>query len=106
VADLPRRAEVSAAANDRLAESLASVAEPTTLGKLLEPLGHPVVERGRRVARALHPLSGADGKLLRALASGDYLVQGLRNRDLRAALFGEWQDEEERRRQAGQVTRC
>jgi hypothetical protein len=105
VADLPRRAAVSAAANGRLAESLASVAQATTLGQLLAPLGRPVLEQGRRVARPLNPLSGADGKVLRALARGDYLVQGLRNRDLRAALFGECKDQAERRRQAGQVTR-
>jgi len=105
VADLPRRAEVSAAANNRLAESLASVDQSATLGELLEPLGRPVFEQGRRVARALNVLGGWDGKLLRALAQGDYLVQGLRNRDLRAALFGDGSDEVQRRRQAGQVTR-
>ena len=54
---------------------------------LLEPLGRPVFEGGRRY-RALNPLVGADGALLRAVARGDFLVQGLRNRDLRAALFG------------------
>jgi hypothetical protein len=105
VADLPRRAEVSAAANNRLAESLASVTQTTTLGKLLEPLGHAAVKQGRRLARPLNPLCGADGKLLRALAQGDSLVQGLRNRDLRRALFGECADAPERRRQAGKVTR-
>jgi hypothetical protein len=41
VADLGRRAEVSHAANGRLAESLAGVAETTPLGKLLEPLSGP-----------------------------------------------------------------
>jgi hypothetical protein len=105
VADLPRRAEVSAAANHRLAESLASVVEPTALGKLLEPLGRPVFDQGKRLARALNPLTGADGQRLRALAQGDYLVNGLRNRDLRAALFAGCVDQAERRRQAAQVTR-
>jgi hypothetical protein len=105
VADLPRRAEVSASANQRLAESLASVAEPAALGELLAPLGQPVFEEGRRVARALNPLSGADGELLRALAQGDYLIQGFRNRDLRGQLFGACADAEERRRQGAQVTR-
>jgi hypothetical protein len=105
VADLPRRAEVSEAANRRLAESLASVAAPDTLGQLLAPFGQPVVREGRRVARALNVLGGADGKRLRTLAQGDYLVQGFRNRDVRVAWFGECRDEKERRRQAGQVTR-
>lgn len=105
VADLARRAEVSAAANNRLAESLAGVAEAAMLGELRGPLGRPVLQKGRRVARALNPLAGADGALLRALADGNYLVNGLRNRDVGAALFGVCREEAERRRPAAQVTR-
>jgi hypothetical protein len=105
VADLARRAQVSAAANRRLAESLANVAEPKTLGTLLEPLARAVVKQGRRVARALAVLGGPDGQRLRTLAHGDYLLQGVRNRDLRAAWFGACPDEAERRRQSAQVTR-
>jgi hypothetical protein len=105
VADLRRRAEVSVSANSRLTESLATVAEPATLGALLESLGRPVVKEGRRLARPLNPLSGTDGVLLRVVASGDYLVNGFRNRDVRAALFGGCGEEKERRRQASKVTR-
>jgi hypothetical protein len=105
VADLPRRAEVSVAANHRLAESLAGVAEPAALGTLLEPLGRPVVCKGRRLARALNPLAGADGELLRVLARGDHVLQGFRNRDVRVALFGGCGEAAERRRQAAKVTR-
>lgn len=105
VADLGRRAEVSASANHRLTESLATVAEPSSLGELLEPLGRPVEKAGRRVARALNPLVGSDGALLRVLASGDYLLNGFRNRDVRSALFGVVGNDEDRRRQASRVTR-
>jgi hypothetical protein len=105
VADLDRRAEVSHAANSRLAESLASVSETKTLGGLLKPLGQPVFEDGRRKARALNPLTGADGEWLRALAQGDFLLQGFRNRDLRLALYGETGNAKERRRQSAAVTR-
>jgi hypothetical protein len=105
VADLPRRAQVAEAANQRLAASLASIAEPTTLGELLRPLGQPVFHEGRRVARALNPLTGADGDLLRALAQGDYLLNGFRNRDLRQSLFGACDDVQECRRQAARITR-
>ena len=105
VADLDRRAEVSQAANNRLAESLATTVETTTLGELLKPLGRPVIEDGRRKARALNPLTGADGTLLRALAQGDYLLKGFRNRDVRVALHGDAQDADQRRRQAAAVTR-
>jgi hypothetical protein len=105
VADLARRAEVSQAANQRLAESLATVAHSTTLGELLKPLGQPVLENGQRKARALNPLTGADGKLLRALAQGALLLQGIRNRAVRLALYGQTGNDTERRRQAAAVTR-
>lgn len=104
VADLHRQAEVSQRANERLAESLAAAAETTPLGKLLEPLGRPASRDGRR-ARALNPLTGADGELLRTIARGDFLLEGFRNRDLRRALFGETADQTERRRQSAAVTR-
>lgn len=105
VADLDRRAEVSQAANNRLAESLATVADTRTLGELLKPLGQPVIADGQRQARALNPLTGKDGTLLRALARGEFLLQGFRNRDLRVALYGEPKNADERRRQAAVVTR-
>jgi hypothetical protein len=105
VADIERRAEVGEAANKRLAESLASVATRTPLGKLLEPLGHPVLQEGHRRARALNPLVGADGKLLGILAQGDFLINGFRNRDVREALHGKTRDDAERRRQSAAVTR-
>lgn len=99
------RADVADAANKRLAESLASVAAPETLGELLKPLGQAVVQKGRRLARPLNPLTGADGELLRCLAHGDYLLNGFRNRDLRLNLFGPSADAQERRRQAAKITR-
>jgi hypothetical protein len=104
VADLHRQAEVSQRANERLAESLATVAEPTPLGALLAPLGRPVVENGRRY-RALNPLTGADGELLRTVARGEFLAQGLRNRDVRVALYGATEDAGLRRKQSAAVTR-
>ena len=44
-------------------------------------------------------------RLLRALAQGDFLINGFRNRDVRGALYGPCADETECRRQAGKVTR-
>ena len=58
-----------------------------------------------RRARALNPLTGADGELLRTLAHGEYLINGFRNRDLRMNLFGPCADKRECRRQSGKVTR-
>jgi hypothetical protein len=105
VADLGRRAEVSHACNQRLAESLARVAETTPLGKLLEPLSQPVRDaQGRRV-RALNPSAGEDGALLRAIAHGDFLLNGFRNRDLRKLLCPATTDARVQRQQAAAMTR-
>jgi hypothetical protein len=105
VADMERRAEVCNASNQRLIESLATVAETQSLGTLLQPLGRPVVKKGRPRARALNPLTGADGELLRMLADGKYLIQGFRNQDIRQARYGVTKEDAERRRQAAAVTR-
>lgn len=104
VADLYRQAQVSQRATDRFADSLATVAEPTSLGKLLAPLGRPVIKDGKRT-RALNPLTGADGELLRVIAHGDFLLHGFRNRDVRLALHGTPTDKAEQRRQAAALTR-
>jgi len=105
VADMKRRAEVSHACNQRLAEGLATVAEPEQLGNVLKPLGQPVVKNGRRHARALNPLTGADGELLRCIAQGKYLIEDFRNQDVRQYLYGDSKDAEQRRRQAAATTR-
>jgi hypothetical protein len=105
VADMDRRAEVSQAANNRLLESLATVAETTTLGELLKPLGKPVIREGKRRARALNPLTGKDADLLRLLATGDFLIKGFRNADVRQALYGATTDAQEMRRRSAAVTR-
>ncbi len=105
VADMERALEVSQAANNRLLESLVTVAETTTLGELLRPLGQPVIRKGQRVARALNPLTGADGELLRILARGDFLIKGFRNADVRAALYGPTDDPKEDKRRSAAMTR-
>jgi hypothetical protein len=105
VADTARRAEVSDSANNRLADSLASVAETTPLGKLLEPLCQPVIDKNARRARALNPAAGPDGEILRCLAHGEFLLNGFRNRDLRAKLYPSAADAKEQRQQAAAITR-
>ena len=105
VADLHRRAEVSQTANQRLAESLATVAQTTPLGQLLEPLCQPVRDAKGRRARALNPIAGPDGELLRCLAHGEFLLNGFRNRDLRHQLYPATPDPQQQRRQAAAITR-
>jgi hypothetical protein len=104
VADLYRRTEVSQRANERLVESLATVAEPTPLGDVLKPLGERVERRGRRY-RALNPVRGEDAELMQVIAKGEFLGKGFRNRDVRQALYGTVESRVEQRRQSAAVTR-
>ncbi len=128
VVDLPHRASVSQAANERYLEACAAVKDETPLRQLVEPLCQAVQEttaaqaktaaltdatttaaatgaaRPRRV-RALNPLAAADATLLEAVSRHEFLINGLRNRDLRALLYPATEDADEQRRQAAAITR-
>jgi hypothetical protein len=108
VAGMYRRAQVSQAVNERLCESLASVAATTTLEKLVTPWCQRVAEPGGsgRLVRALNPWSAADLKLLTAVSDPRWLLHGLRNRDLAEALDGPApNDPAERKRRSARTSR-
>jgi hypothetical protein len=110
VADTHRRAEVSQAANERYLNSLAAVAATTTVGALARRWTERVAEPGggpkRRKVRALNPLSAEDAALLTVVSDPRWSVNGLRNRDVAAALYGEAPaDPLARRRRSAQVGR-
>lgn len=105
VADLHRRAEVSQAANDRYLEALASVEDTASLGELAARLCRPVRYQGRRV-RAINPYASGDAALLTAISRGEFTLNGLRNRDIRALLFPKpVRDDVEQKRQAAAISR-
>ena len=104
VADAPRRAQVSAAANDRYLAALAAVPAEASVAELTQPIGRPVVRHGRR-HRALNPWAPTDATLLQPIARGEWTLHGFRNRDLRAVLYRVTADAAEQHRQAGRVTR-
>lgn len=104
-ADMRRRASVSQAANDRYLEALAAADCAEPLGKLVHALCQPTTDAAGRRARALNPF-GDDAPLLRALGSGDFLLNGFRNRDLRQAMLGDDPaDDTERRRRSAAISR-
>jgi hypothetical protein len=112
VVDLPHRAQVGQQANERYLEALASLAETHTVKELAEPLTRRVPEPNKkteaaaRKVRGLNPLAAEDAALLTAISNPEWMMQGLRNRDLVAALFKtEPQDAKERRRRSAHVTR-
>ena len=104
VGELWRRAEVSAAANRRYLEALASVTDKTPAGEAATGVCRAVVKDGRR-HRALNPWHEKDAALLAAVNRGEYALNGLRNRDLRRQLWAKVGTAKEERRRAGAVTR-
>jgi hypothetical protein len=105
VADVHRRAEISQAANERYVEALATVEDGRTLAELAEAVCQPAMWQGKR-ARALNPLSAADGRLLEAVNRGEFAINGFRNRDLRGLLFPKLPtDQAEERRRSAAISR-
>jgi len=105
VADLYRRCELSQRANEAYLEALAVVDAPETLGRVLTPLSRRVERKGRRF-RGLQVLSADDRRVLAELNRGEYTILGIRNRDLRAALYGPApEDATQRRQQSARVSR-
>jgi hypothetical protein len=105
VADMPRRAEVSHKSNERYLQALAAVKTPVPLKRLTDELSRPVTWKGKRV-RGLNVLGPEDAALLEAAGRGEFLIAGLRNRDLQNLLFDKPADGPAgKRRRCGQVTR-
>jgi hypothetical protein len=104
VADLPRRAQLSRAANERYLSALAVVDEKTPLGKETQTICRPLRKDGQSY-RALNPWSDRDARLLEIVNRGEFAINGFRNRDLRALLFATKRTEQDQKRRAGAVTR-
>jgi hypothetical protein len=109
VADLYRRAEVSQKVNERYLEGMSVVKETRPVKELVEPLCVRVSEPGKKAARkvrALNPWSKEDAALLLAISDPQWMVAGIRNRDLVAILYpATTSDEKEKRRRSSRVTR-
>jgi hypothetical protein len=104
VADLPRRTQISQAANSRDLTALAAVDASKPLGQIADAIRQPVW-RERRRFRGLQPLSGPDARMAAILLRGEFTVNGIRNRDIRQLLHPDTCSDQQRRRQSGQITR-
>ena len=104
IADMHRRAEVCQQANDRYLDALAVVEDSTRLRELLDQVATPVVDKGKRL-RALRIGDADDIALLKAVARGEFAINGFRNRDVRAVLHPRARTTSLTRRQAAAVGR-
>jgi len=105
VADLKRRTRISQRSNERYLERLATPDTAAPLNSLVDPLTKPVLVQNRRY-RGLQILTGEDSRLLSAVAAGEGILNGFRNRDIAARLFGDRPtDAQAARRQTTKVSR-
>ncbi|MDQ6758501.1 MAG: hypothetical protein M3Z32_01390 [Acidobacteriota bacterium] len=104
IADLHRRAEVSQKTNERLLNALASVDDSRSVEELTAEIQKPTKWGDRRV-RGLRPWA-EDKELIEAINHGEFLINGLRNRDLQKLLYtAEAQLPAERRRRSAAISR-
>lgn len=85
IADLHRRTELSRKAAERYLDAFAAVDDDATLEEIIARSRKHTVWRGKRV-RALRPFD-QDHPLLAAVARGEFVLTGLRNRDLQPFFF-------------------
>lgn len=105
IADARQRAQVSNQANERYIEAMATVTMPITLASVTRELCNPVTWNKQRT-RGLNPLHEPDAQLLEAVSKGEFLLHGLRNRDLQAVFFPDPTDnKKEKRRRSAQISR-
>jgi hypothetical protein len=115
VEDMPQRVVAGEKTNNRYLETLATLVETRTVQQLAEPLTRRVAEpRGPkakavqkpRYVRGLNPMKADDAALLAAISDPKWMVEGLKNRDLVAALYTDpAEDDKERRRRSSRITR-
>lgn len=81
VIDLPRRVELSRAANARYLDALAVVGDPTISSQVLDPVSRPAFLEGRR-HRPLRPIAPEDAAVEGALLAAAPRPSGFRHRDV------------------------
>jgi hypothetical protein len=104
MADMKRRAEISAKSNERYLEALGSTTGTVPLFEWVDQCCKPIRRGGRRY-RALNPWALEDGRLLELISQGEFAINGFRNRDIRAAWFKSRCDEKEQKRRMGWIGR-
>ncbi len=104
VANLKSYQHVARRANVHYLEALSVVGDPAPSYQQVSQLADSKVSSGRRYA-GFNPARREDIHVFQAVLSGEHLLRGFRNVDIRRALWGESSDPDERRRQANTVTR-
>lgn len=90
--------------NRRYLAALAAVNDPAPGYHDLQVVTEPCSQRGRSYA-GFNPARAEEARLFAAVLTGDHIVQGLRNRDIRVSLFGDVREQQQRHRHSAAVGR-
>lgn len=104
VSNLPDYQRHAKAANERYLNALAVVDNPSPAYEQVEKLTQSQVHKGRRYA-GFNPARRDDVRLFEAVMSGDHLLKGFKNADIRELLWGACRERKQQTRQANAVTR-
>lgn len=104
VANLPSYQQVARRANEAYLNALSVVGDPAPSYQQVSQLAESKLSGGRRYA-GFNPARRDDVRFFQAVLSGDHLVRGFRNAEIRRALWREPRDPAERLRQANKITR-
>jgi len=104
IADFRRRAQICLSANRRYLTALSFCAEATPSCAILDPVSRRR-STGRQAFRALRPISPEDSSKLALLQRGEFLIQGVRNRDLQPLWPDRVEADPDGKRTTGRITR-
>ena len=104
IADFRALAKIADRSNRAYLDALSVVDDTETVAEVILPVTDHASLGGRRV-RGLRPWATPDLPLLQAIGRGDFLVNGLRNRDLVMILFPGQHGPPDRRKISAKVTR-
>jgi hypothetical protein len=104
VSNLAEYQRHASAANERYLNALAVVDDPSPAYEQVQQLTESKVHQGRRYA-GFNPARRKDIRLFEAVMSGDHLLKGFQNADIRELLCGSCRDRAQKTRQANAVTR-
>ena len=109
VVNLPSYQRVARAANERYLEALSVVDDPAPAYQQMSHLANSKVAKSKsgkpRAYAGFNPARSDHAQLFRALLSGDHLLRGFYNAQIRQALWGHSLNADQRRREATKVTR-
>lgn len=104
VINLPSYQRVTRAANERYLNALSVVADPAASYQQVTHLAESKQVKGRRYA-GFNPARREDVQFFQAVLTGEHLLRGFRNAEIREALWGISKDLSQQQRQANAVTR-